>query len=210
MLILVTLIKILALLPKDKRRNKLAMRIWYFFLVLFLIVQSEDIYVQWVHDWSCKLSFKEFHTECSLGKNGITTNKHEGDGKTPVGSFPLRRIFYRHDRIIAPQVQINISVDATLPSYGWVDESNDPLYNQFVLLPYVSSHENLFLDSNVYDLLAVIGYNDDPIVPNAGSAIFFHVRSADGGPTAGCVSIALEPLRYVLEHLDNNTRIVIS
>ena len=37
--------------------------------------------------------------KCSVGKNGISKNKQEGDLKTPRGIFKLKKIFYRKDRI---------------------------------------------------------------------------------------------------------------
>ena len=43
----------------------------------------------------CTLTFQDKTFPCSWGRNGITLNKVEGDGCTPIGSFPLRRIFYR-------------------------------------------------------------------------------------------------------------------
>lgn len=102
------------------------------------------------------------------------------------------------------------SMEATLPNYGWCDSPLDPMYNQFVHLPYHESHENLWLtDSNAYDLFAVIGYNDDPVVPYKGSAIFFHVTETYAG-TAGCVAMSLQDIEWVLSRIDAGTHIVIS
>ena len=99
-----------------------------------------------------------------------------------------------------------LNCQATQTTFGWVDAATDPLYNQFVTLPYNASHEDLYLtDSSVYDLLAVVGYNDDPVVAYKGSAIFFHVASAGYGPTAGCISMALEDLVFVLSSVHKNT-----
>lgn len=92
-----------------------------------------------------------------------------------------------------------------MPDYAWVDAPYDPLYNQFTHTPYAASHENLYLDSSLYDLFAVIGYNDAPVVPYKGSAIFFHVASAGYGGTAGCVAMKLEDLSYVLSHVSKDT-----
>ncbi len=36
---------------------------------------------------------------CALGRAGVTAGKREGDGATPAGCFPLRRVLYRADRI---------------------------------------------------------------------------------------------------------------
>ena len=73
------------------------------------------------------------------------------------------------------------------------------------MLPFEPSHETLWLESSVYDVLAVIGYNDAPIVPGHGSAIFFHVASPNFGPTAGCVSMLLDDLVWILGRINENT-----
>ncbi len=68
-----------------------------------------------------------------------------------------------------------------------------------------NSYENLYLDASSYDLMAVVGYNDDPVVKNKGSAIFFHVASTiidttsnttQLGPTAGTSLHSLRRFLY--------------
>src|SRR5260370_30215854 len=39
---------------------------------------------------------------CALGRGGIRADKREGDGATPAGSWPMRRLLYRPDRLPAP------------------------------------------------------------------------------------------------------------
>ena len=39
---------------------------------------------------------------CAIGRAGLTTDKREGDGATPVGKFPMRELFYRGDRLDRP------------------------------------------------------------------------------------------------------------
>lgn len=177
---------------------------------------SPDIIVTWVGGHDCKLEFLGQTMRCALGKNGVTRSKREGDGKTPIGTFPLRRAFYRQDKTNTTcfSVASHLNCEATLIDFGWVDAPTDMMYNRFVLLPYKDgsvSHENLYLaDSAVYDLLAVIGYNDDPVVPYAGSAIFFHVASEGYGATAGCISLALADLAFVLSRVTAETRFVVT
>lgn len=177
---------------------------------------STDIVVTWLGGHNCALEFLGQKMRCALGKNGATRNKREGDGATPIGSFPLRRAFYRQDKTNTScfSVAPHLHCEATQIDFGWVDAPADAMYNQFVLLPYKDgsvSHETLYLsDSAVYDLLAVVGYNDDPVVPYAGSAIFFHVASEGYGATAGCVSLGLADLAFVLSQATPATRFVVT
>src|SRR3546814_11481608 len=60
------------------------------------------------------------------------------------------------------------------------------------------SAESLQRDDEAYDIIIVLGHNDDPPVPGAGSAIFFHIW-VDGRPTEGCVAIAPKEMRRILE-----------
>ena len=48
------------------------------------------------------LLIDDFKFRCSVGKNGFSRNKKEGDNKTPIGIFNLGNIYYREDRIIKP------------------------------------------------------------------------------------------------------------
>jgi hypothetical protein len=64
-----------------------------------------------------------------------------------------------------------------------------PLYNRPVRLPYPASHERLWRDDRAYDVIVVLGHNDDPVVDGAGSAIFWHLAQPDWRATEGCVAV---------------------
>ena len=146
------------------------------------------------------LHFKGGKYRCVLGRSGIVHPKHEGDGGTPAGTFPLREVRYRADRV--PQPKTGLTTIKTNPTDGWCDEAADPAYNRLVRMPYESDAEIMWREDNVYDVLAVIGTNDAPPVPGAGSAIFLHVAraGADGTllPTAGCIAMKEDDLLAVL------------
>jgi len=125
---------------------------------------------------------------CAIGPAGASANKREGDGATPVGRFPLRRLLYRPDRLERPATALPTA--PLSPLDGWCDDPADALYNRLVRLPYPARHEKLWLESRLYDLVVVIGHNDDPVVPGAGSAVFLHVARPDYAPTGGCVALA--------------------
>jgi L,D-peptidoglycan transpeptidase YkuD (ErfK/YbiS/YcfS/YnhG family) len=135
---------------------------------------------------------------CALGRSGVKAPpfKAEGDGASPVGVWPLRRVLYRADRIREPDTGLPIAEIA--PDDGWCDAPGDPAYNRQVKLPYAASTEALWRDDEVYDLIVVLGYNDDPVVSGAGSAIFLHVASADHYFTEGCVAMEFDDLKELL------------
>lgn len=150
---------------------------------------------------SGKLQFGSLNFACMLGRGGILKPKHEGDGGTPAGLFPLREVRYRPDRLSQPP-KTRLATYPTLPSDGWCDDPADPAYNKLVHLPYQADAEKMWREDHAYDALAVIGYNDAPVIPGLGSAIFLHVARPDASgnlvSTAGCVSLPLEALISVL------------
>jgi L,D-peptidoglycan transpeptidase YkuD (ErfK/YbiS/YcfS/YnhG family) len=133
---------------------------------------------------------------CAVGPAGIGHKKGEGDGMTPIGVFPLRRVFWRADRTEKPRTFL--PERALQPNDGWCDFPGDPNYNKLVKHPYPVSAEHLWLDSHVYDIIVVVGFNDDPVVPGKGSAIFLHLARDGYPPTAGCVALTDHDLRAAL------------
>lgn len=133
---------------------------------------------------------------CVLGRSGVRRDKVEGDGATPAGQFPLRRVIYRADRLSRPRTALPAAPLAR--DQGWCDDPNDPCYNQPVRLPFAGSHEVLWRADSLYDVIVVLGHNDAPVIPGNGSAIFMHVARPDFGPTEGCIALALDDLLEVL------------
>lgn len=138
----------------------------------------------------------ELRVRCALGRSGITNAKTEGDGATPAGCFVLRRVLFRPDRVARPVTAL--PVQPIRRGDGWCDDPLDPAYNQPVTLPYKASTEALWRHDRLYDIIVILGQNDDPPVPGAGSAIFLHVANATGAPTEGCVALALPDLLAML------------
>jgi L,D-peptidoglycan transpeptidase YkuD (ErfK/YbiS/YcfS/YnhG family) len=136
---------------------------------------------------------------CAVGAGGIGIKLREGDMITPVGRWPLRRILFRQDRLARPRADLPVS--AIAPDDGWCDAPDDPNYNRLVKLPYPASVEELWRSDALYDLVVVLGFNDAPVVPGKGSAIFLHVASPGYGSTAGCVALAREDLLDALVHM---------
>ena len=143
------------------------------------------------------LVFGDRRWRCAIGRGGVRGDKREGDGATPSGRFVLRRVFYRADRLAPPKTALPSR--ALTPDDGWCNDPNHADYNRPVRLPHAAGHEALWRDDGVYDVIVELGYNDDPVTPGLGSAIFLHVARADYEPTEGCVALALDDLRTLLE-----------
>ncbi len=135
---------------------------------------------------------------CVFGRAGVAeaADKREGDGKTPLGVWPLRRVLYRADHGGEPATALETR--AILPDEGWCDSPDDPSYNQPVRLPYPASAERLWRDDRLYDLVVVLGHNDDPVEPGMGSAIFLHLATPDYRPTEGCVAVRRADMELLL------------
>ena len=143
----------------------------------------------------------------AIGPGGIAIKGGEGDGITPRGAFPVREIFYRADRIAKPVTALPLR--AIEKNDGWCDAPGDPNYNRLVKLPYPSSAEQMWREDHLYDLVAVLGYNDNPVVPGRGSAIFLHLARADFSATHGCVALTSGDWLAAIAQLSPGDRVVI-
>lgn len=150
----------------------------------------------------------ERQMRCALGRSGIVTAKREGDGATPAGAFALRRVFYRPDREPPPQTALPLR--ALTPHDGWCDAPADRRYNRLVTLPYPARAETLWREDRLYDLIAVLGYNDAPVIPGRGSAIFLHLARPGYAPTEGCVALDRADWLAVLATADAASCVVIA
>lgn len=145
---------------------------------------------------ACVLTLPPRVYRAAIGHGGIRRDKWEGDGATPCGLLPLRQVLYRPDRIRAPQA--TVPVHPLQPDSGWCDDPTHPDYNRSVRLPFSASHEALWREDAVYDVIGILGWNDNPVIPGRGSAIFLHVARPDYSPTEGCIALSLADLLQVL------------
>ncbi len=146
------------------------------------------------HGW---LLFGAERFPCALGAAGIRPDKSEGDGATPAGQLALRRLLFRADRVAPPASTLRLR-EPIAATDGWCDDPGHRDYNRMVRLPHDARAEALRREDGLYDVLAVLGWNDAPPVPGRGSAIFLHVAPPGDGPTAGCIGLVLPALLHVL------------
>ena len=145
-----------------------------------------------------QLDIGDRKVRCALGPAGVkpAADKREGDLASPIGVWPIRELLYRPDRAAPPRTALPsrpISQDD-----GWCDDAADPAYNRPGKLPYPASAETMWREDGLYDLVVVLGHNDDPVVPGFGSCIFLHIAKPHYAPTHGCVAVARPDLEELL------------
>lgn len=144
---------------------------------------------------------------CGLGRGGIVRSKREGDGGTPAGRFRVLGIWYRPDRAARPRTTLPVRV--IRPDSGWCDAPGDRRYNRPVRLPFAASHERMWRDDALYDVVLDLSWNRGPIVPGRGSAIFLHSARPGLSPTEGCVAVDRRVVARLAERIGPGTVLVV-
>ena len=154
------------------------------------------------------LKYKNLKFQCALGKAGVKNKITEGDNITPKGIFKIIKIYYRADKI--KEIRTSIKKIKIKKNMGWCDDVNSRFYNRQIKLPTKVSHEKLFRNDNLYDVIAVLNYNTNPIIKNKGSAIFLHVAKKNFSKTKGCIAVEEKNLIKLLSKINKNTKIKIN
>ena len=154
------------------------------------------------------LKIGKFSFKCSIGKNGLSKRKIEGDKKTPNGFFNLGSVYYRDDKIKLPKTDINtIKIK---PQMGWCDDLNFPnKYNKLIKIDKKIQHEKLYRKDRKYDLLIPIMFNTKKIILGKGSCIFIHLTN-NYKPTAGCIALKKKDFLIMLKLLNKKSKIKIN
>ena len=142
---------------------------------------------------------------CTIGRGGVTRDKREGDGATPVGVHRIVGMLYRPDRMARP-------ADWALPIGPrdlWSDDPRHEDYNLMVRAPYPHSHERLSRADPMYDLIILTGWNWPRAERGRGSAIFIHQWRRPGAPTAGCIGLSRQDLRSIAPSIRYTTRLIV-
>ena len=153
------------------------------------------------------LQIDDFYFKCSIGKNGLSKKKVEGDKKTPKGTFEIEHLYYRKDRIELPKTYLKII--QIKPYMGWSDDVNfRNKYNKLIKINKNIRHEKLFRNDYKYDLLIPIKYNFNKSIPGKGSCIFIHLTN-NYKPTAGCIAVQKKDFLIMIKLIKKNTKIKI-
>lgn len=138
-----------------------------------------------------------------VGKNGISSSKREGDGKSPKGIYHLKSAFGTSNK----PSNVKLPYTKTNKNYYWVDDTNSKDYNKMKY--YNGNPNNLWrsyekLTHPLYSHAVVIEYNTNPVVKGKGSAIFLHTKAQSTKYTLGCVAIPKTDLVNIMRQLDPN------
>ena len=153
------------------------------------------------NDWN-----EIFSTDCNIGKNGmIVEEEHkEGQGKTPIGSFPILYAFGTK-----PMKDLNIHYRQITPYSYCVDDSTDlQLYNSWVESKNKLKGEHLIEYQMAYELALFIGFNVKNKVKDKGSCVFLHMFS-ENNYTEGCIAISKDMMFKLIHIIKNYAYIII-
>ena len=151
------------------------------------------------------LIIDDFKLKCCIGKNGLKSNKKEGDFSTPKGLYDLKKLYFRKDRVGIPKCKIerkNIK-----KNMAWCDDPIHKKYNEEIKTYNKELKENLYRFDHRYDYLISISHNEQK-VPYKGSAIFIHLTDTYK-PTAGCVALKKKDFEILLKLINKKTKIKI-
>ena len=153
------------------------------------------------------LQIDEFKFKCCIGKKGLTSNKKEGDKKTPRGTFKIENLYFRKDRREKPLTLLKcIKIKKNM---GWCDDIRYPeKYNKLIKIEKKIRHEKLKREDYKYDFLIPIKYNFKKPINGLGSCIFIHLTK-NYKPTAGCIALKEKDFLIMLKLIKRNSKIEI-
>ena len=151
------------------------------------------------------LIIDEFYFKCCVGKNGLNSNKKEGDYSTPKGLFKLKKLYFRKDRLGVPKCKIKKKI--ITKNMAWCDDSKHKKYNEEIHIIKKMNKESFYRNDCKYNYLITISHNEKKR-PFNGSAIFIHLTE-NYEPTAGCIALKKNDFEVLLKLIDQKTKIKI-
>ena len=151
------------------------------------------------------LLFDEFKFKCCIGAKGLTSNKKEGDKKTPRGTYTLGPLYFRKDRLNPNTKLKKIPIKKYM---AWCDDINSEFYNKLIKFKKTVRAEKLYRKDKIYDLLIPINFNVFKTKKNKGSAIFLHLTN-NYKKTLGCIALKKKDMIILLKLINNKTKIKI-
>jgi len=166
--------------------------------------------------WKLKDSFNIVVGKSGLAKdvtlainlNNINKTKHEGDGKSPAGIFPLGPVFSYHSlkHLHMPFVQVDTN-------FYCVDDISSDYYNTLIRQDTAQHNFNSFeymrRQDSLYEYGVWVKYNSDPVTNGNGSCIFLHIWRNENSGTAGCTAMNKEHILELIYWLNKKKNPVV-
>jgi L,D-peptidoglycan transpeptidase YkuD (ErfK/YbiS/YcfS/YnhG family) len=138
-----------------------------------------------------------------LGMNEPGLQKTERDKRAPAGVFKIG-IIYTYDPALPDGARYPFHT--ITEADAWIDDPNLPHYNQHVVIdpqnpPPWFEKQKMRLNDPPHRWLIEIRHNADPPVPNAGSAIFFHIQRGPDRSSAGCTVMQKASILRIIQWL---------
>ena len=134
-----------------------------------------------------------------------TTNKKEGDYKSPEGIFELSKIFgfsksNEVTNLKMPYVHISEMLEC-------IDDKKSKHYNKIIERDKVDSvdwttSEKMIKYKNLYDFGVIVNHNTNPVKEGSGSCIFLHYWKDTNDITSGCTAMEPKEMRNIIYWLD--------
>lgn len=161
-----------------------------------LVYEKDDDYPAW------KLMCE---SDCFIGRNGYTADKHEGDGMSPVGDFGILSAFgilEQPDSCAFPYVHVN--------EYTYAIDSDNEFYNKIVDTEAGGPREgeHMIDYSPEYNYGLALDYNKE-CVYGRGSNIFFHCKGVNEY-TGGCVAVDETLMKTIICTFSPADRVIIA
>jgi L,D-peptidoglycan transpeptidase YkuD (ErfK/YbiS/YcfS/YnhG family) len=119
----------------------------------------------------------------------------------------MRRLLYRADRAPAPATGLpSFPIE---PDDAWCEDPADRHYNRPIKLEPGEDGDRLWREDHLYDLIVVLGHNDDPVRAGKGSAIFLHLARNTYSPTQGCIAVSRPDMERILSEATPGSRLIV-
>lgn len=159
-----------------------------------------------------------------VGKNGLAWDpalvrghadlypgpvKHEGDGRSPAGIFPLNRGTFG----FAPSLSEGGNYRSLTPTTECVDDVNSQYYGHVVDrlkvkgVDWNSSEKMREIPQYVWGV--IVNYNIDHTIPGDGSCIFLHKWTNATTGTAGCTAMPVENIEAIVDWISRKDHAVL-
>ena len=127
------------------------------------------------------LTYGDYKIKCAVGKRGINYKKKEGDLITPKGSFKIKGIFYRKDKI--PKLKTKIKKKSIKRNMGWCDDPRSDKYNKLIKYPFNYGSEKG--DSICQNMLGIFYQKGIYVDKDKKQAFKYFLISAKNGDVEG-------------------------